>query len=189
MNTRVFKIVLSLITAGFFAMAVAAGTGTEDVSAARGGGLRVCPEGWHPVTPPLNPVLLCLPDSLAIDSGREEAPPEGDCPEGWDRVTPPLNPVLGCLPSTVVQVSVPDHAARGHDGTCPQGFRPATPPLNPVLGCLPDSFHLPPIGPAAGPIPPGSCPDGWYPVTPPLNPMLLCLPGTLAPPSSPGGGR
>lgn len=176
-----------LAAAGLFGLLLAAGA--PNVSAQRGGGLKVCPSGWRPVTPPQNPVLLCLPDTLVLDDGRSDAaPPEGTCPEGWSAATPPLNPVLGCLPDTVVRTDVPKWTALGDGGTCPDGWRPATHPLSPVLGCLPDGYHLQPTrgDQQAPPIPPGSCPLGWVTVTQPLNPLLVCLPSNFSfrPPSS-----
>jgi len=177
MNVSASILIKALIGASLFAAVAAAGSVT--VQAQRGGGLNSCPSGWHLVTPPLNPVLLCLPDTLVFDLDEDEAPPSGTCPEGWMRVTPPLNPVLGCLPATVVRPTAPRAPARGNDGTCPEGFRPATSPLSAVLGCLPDNFFVPPNDSDAGPIPPGSCPDGWRPATPPLNPLLICLPNNL----------
>jgi hypothetical protein len=182
MNFSLRTVVKVVAAASLFAMVAAAGM--ADVSAARkGGGVDFCPDGWRPVTSPLNPVLVCLPDTIVIASGQQEAPPEGGCPEGWNQVTPPLNPVLGCLPGNIQRPSLPTLRSGKPDGLCPDGWRPATSPLNPVLGCLPTSFHMPLIPGAgtAGPIPPGGCPAGWIPATPPLNPVLLCLPGNLAP--------
>ena len=191
MSFSIRTVVKMLFVAGVFALVATAGYG--DVSAARKGkgGSNFCPEGWRPVTPPLNSALMCMPDSILIDMGQQPAPPEGECPEGWNPVTPPLNPVLGCLPGDVVAPSRPELRAGRGNGLCPDGWRPATNPLNPVLGCLPTNLHMPIIpGLEAGAIPPGSCPAGWRPVTPPLNPMLICLPDQLAPnPNGPGGGR
>jgi hypothetical protein len=62
----------------------------------------VCPEGFIRATPPLNPQLGCLPESITADPGDKpgsEIPP-GGCPEGFIRATPPLNPQLGCLPGS-----------------------------------------------------------------------------------------
>ncbi len=190
MSFSVRTVLKVLVASSMFALVAAAGF--ADVSAARkGGGLELCPSGWRPVTPPLNPILVCLPDSILIDLGNQPAPPEGECPEGWNQATPPLNPVLGCLPGDIVASERPKLRAGRPDGICPEGFRPATSPLNPVLGCMPTNFHMPLIpGRAIGEIPPGGCPTGWSPATPPLNPMLLCLPNTLAPnPNGPIGGR
>lgn len=189
MNTSVSMSIKLLISAGIIAFVVAAGSSGVAEAQSRGGGLTVCPAGWRQVTPPNNPVLICLPNTIVIDTGGSEAPPEGVCPEGWSRATPPLNPVLGCLPNTLVQMGPPTRSAPGHDGICPDGWRPATPPLNPVLGCMPNTFHLIPGAGDAGPVPPGSCPVGWTQVSPPLNPVLLCLPDTFRVelPGRPGG--
>lgn len=191
MNLSLSTTLKALIAASLFGLFVAAGSAS--VSASRGGGLEICPEGWRPVTPPLNPVLLCLPDTIVIDNGGQSAPPTGECPEGWDRVTPPLNPVLGCLPSNIAPVELPQKSAKGRvrDGICPEGWRPATQPLNWVLGCLPDNLYIPPTDPfGASPIPPGDCPEGWVPATQPLNPMLVCLPDTITyNPPRPSRGR
>ncbi len=135
-----------------------------------------CPDGWRPVTPPNNPVLLCLPDTLVLATPEPLAPalPEGDCPEGWKRVTPPLNPVLSCLPGNFTfdmgREELPP-------GGCPEGWDPVTPPLNPVLSCLPNTLVIAPARPA--PPYPGECPEGWKRVTPPLNPVLGCQPDTI----------
>ncbi|MGH9977585.1 MAG: hypothetical protein ACRD8Z_17385, partial [Nitrososphaeraceae archaeon] len=61
-----------------------------------------CPEGFVPATPPLNPQLGCLPDTITSDPGVEPGPviPPGGCPEGFVPATPPLNPQLGCLPES-----------------------------------------------------------------------------------------
>lgn len=187
MSISIPTLAKTLVAAGLLATLAAAGA--AGVSADRGG-LKVCPEGWRQVTPPGNPVLLCLPDTLVFEGEGSEAPPEAFCPEGWLPATPPLNPVLACLPGTIVRTSVPK-LSRAGDGSCPAGFRPATSPLSPVLGCMPDNFYLPPVQTGAAPIPPGGCPAGWNPVTPPLNPMLVCLPGSIVhrPPSGPNPGR
>ncbi len=179
MNFSVPLSIKSLISAGIIAFVVAAGSSGVSEAQSRGGGLKVCPEGWRQVTPPLNPLLLCLPNTIVIDTGREDAPPEGVCPEGWSRATPPLNPVLGCLPDNLVQMGPPSRSAPGHNGICPDGWQQSTPPLNPVLGCMPNTFHLVPSREFDGPVAPGFCPDGWRQVSPPLNPVLLCIPDTF----------
>ncbi len=170
-----FKAILAAVLFATFLASASA-----DVSAQRrgGGGLEICPDGWRPVTQPLNPLLICLPDTLVLEQPGSEAPPEGTCPEGWDQATHPLNPVLGCLPNTIVPAAAPKKRSRSNDGFCPDGFRPSTPPLNPVLGCLPDGFHLSLNGFERG-LPPGGCPEGWIQATPPLNPLLVCLPNTI----------
>jgi hypothetical protein len=30
-----------------------------------------CPEGWRPVTPPVSPQLICLPDAIVIETPLE----------------------------------------------------------------------------------------------------------------------
>jgi hypothetical protein len=189
MYFSVFKGAMTLVVAGFAALVLAGGS--RGVTEARtGGGINACPAGWHQVTPSLNPVLLCLPNTIVLDGGADEAPPEAKCPEGWLPATPPLNPVLGCMPSTVVRLEPSAPSAPGHDGTCPDGFRAATNPLNPVLGCIPDTYFLPPTRDPAGAIPPGGCPLGWAQVTPPLNPLLVCLPDSYrVVGGDPGRGR
>lgn len=174
----------ALLAAILFATFLAAGS--ADVSAQRrGGGLDICPDGWRPVTQPLNPLLICLPDTLVLEQPGSEAPPTGGCPEGWEQATHPLNPVLGCLPDTIVPAAAPKQRSRGNGGICPDGWRPATQPLNPVLGCLPDNLHLSLGGLEQG-LPPGGCPEGWIQATPPLNPLLVCLPNTI---KENGGGN
>ena len=179
MNRFASTSIKAILAAVLFATFLA--SGSADVSAQRGagGGFEICPKGWRPVTPPTNPLLICLPDTIVFERPGDEAPPEGVCPEGWVQATHPLNPVLGCLPNTIVRTAAPKQRTRGKGGICPDGFRPSTPPLNPVLGCLPDGFHLSLNGFENGPVPPGSCPQGWRPATPPLNPLLVCLPNTI----------
>ncbi|MGH9950458.1 MAG: hypothetical protein ACRD5J_02440 [Nitrososphaeraceae archaeon] len=62
-----------------------------------------CPEGFIPATPPLNPQLGCVPDTITSDPGGQPGPgiPPGACPEGSSPATPPLNPQLGCLPDSI----------------------------------------------------------------------------------------
>ena len=115
----------------------------------------VCPEGFRPATPPLNPALGCLPDNIYMPPPLPDPfIPPGGCPSGWLPVTPPLNPVLICLPAEISlqpASSAPSNPPRG----CPEGWRPATPPRNPLLICLPNTIVIPP------PVPAGDCPDGW----------------------------
>lgn len=72
----------------------------------------LCPEGWVPATPPLNPQLKCVPNQIQsnppsrrtplkkqVNHTHQFAPLPGLCPEGWVPATPPLNPQLGCLPN------------------------------------------------------------------------------------------
>lgn len=147
-----------------------------------------CAPGWRPATPPLNPVLGCLPNNLYIgldpDGGLASIPP-GECPAGWNRVTPPLNPLLMCLPANLKDPMPLDPAASRPDPFCPPGWQQATDPLNFVLGCLPnqivsrlpDSRNVPDCGVDC-------CPEGWKQVTSPLNPLLGCLPDTFVDPAN-----
>ncbi len=140
-------------------------------------GVSICPFGMRPATPPLNPVLGCVPVPAFIPPPvPTSVPPERLCPPGWEPAVPPLNPMLVCLPVDIV-FELPDGGLPGpKPGPCPPGWRPVTSPVNPVLVCLPDVIMR---LPGDGVLPPGECPDGWRPVTPPLNPVLGCLPDTI----------
>ncbi len=156
----------------------------------------MCPQGFRPVTPPLNPALGCLPKNFYIQTtsfGRLALPP-GGCPSGWKPVTPPLNPILICLPDTIVSVPLEPtdtveendlqfRSAIGKrptvDRRCPKRWTAIVDNRRKrVLVCLPKRIvrALPP-----GP-PPGDCPEGWKPVEDPVNPVLVCLPNTLITP-------
>lgn len=142
----------------------------------------VCPPGFHPATPPLNPALGCLPDSFYLPIGPNGTPeiPPGRCPDGWEPVTPPRNPMLICQPKNRVAAGRP-YPGRPDPG-CPEGWLAVTPPVNPALICLPNRIVATLPGPTGPGLPPGVCPDGWWQVTPPLNPVLGCLPGTIVSP-------
>ena len=72
-----------------------------------------CPEGTIQATPPLNPQLGCIPNTITSGPNTDDSqaslsaeptravPPNGDCPEGTIQATPPLNPQLGCIPNTI----------------------------------------------------------------------------------------
>lgn len=149
----------------------------------RAAGLGICPPGWRPATPPLNPALGCLPNSEYLAPGREGAIgiPDGRCPDGWEPLTPPRNPMLICKPKGVV--AQPGLPRPGRiDPRCPQNWTAVTPPLNRALICLPDQIVATLPGTGAPGLPPGQCPDGWWRVTAPVNPVLGCLPDTIVSP-------
>ena len=143
----------------------------------------ICPPGWRPATPPLNPALGCLPNTLYLPPGRDGAPdiPEGKCPGGWEPVTPPLNPMLICKPKNEVSERGGPRPGRIHPD-CPDGWMAVTPPLNRALICLPGRIVATLPGTTRPGLPPGECPKGWWPVTPPTNPVLGCLPNTFVTP-------
>ena len=81
-------------------VAAAAGPQSPGPGSTRDG---VCPEGFRPATPPLNPALGCLPDNIYMPPPLPDPfIPPGGCPSGWQPVTPPLNPVLICLPTDII---------------------------------------------------------------------------------------
>jgi hypothetical protein len=66
-----------------------------------------CPEGWVRVSPDLNPLLRCQPNTIAPNGNQGEPfafqSSTGLCPdEGWRAVVHPLNPALMCLPTNLV---------------------------------------------------------------------------------------
>ncbi len=114
-----------------------------------------CPEGTTQASPPLNPQLGCLPNTVTSEPDSDESPqrtsdsatlannPDGQCPEGTVQASPPLNPQLGCLPNTVTLEPDSDESPqRTSDSAtlaippkdeCPKGFVQAP---NPDLGCI-----------------------------------------------------
>ena len=82
-----------------------------------------CPPGWRPATPPLNPALGCLPNSVYFSppSNGVIVVPPGKCPGGWKPVTPPLNPMLICLPTVFTGAPAGPRVGRIQPG-CPDGW-------------------------------------------------------------------